>query len=440
MANLQNAAFRLNGRNRIDFNVHQRTTLTLFIAYKTVKVMVTSRTPSAMPFAEFIALMALLTSIVALAIDTILPGLYEISSSLGAQEQNQRQQLISVLFLGMAISQIVYGPISDAVGRKKPIYVGLALFIIGSVISALAQDFSTMLFGRFLQGVGAAGPKIVCMAIVRDQYAGREMARILSLIMVIFLMVPAVAPALGQTMLYFFEWQAMFWMFVGLASVAWIWLIFRQPETLDLSKRNPVKFRFISARFIELCQHKTTMVYTIAAGLVFGAFIGFLNSAQQILQEHYALGNQFALYFATLAIALGIASYINAKLVMRFGMRSLCRFSLSALTIISFGFLLIISNSPPSLVAFMAYLIISFLVIGLLFGNFNALALEPQGHIAGLAAAFVGSLSSLISLGLGYLVGFFYNDTIIPLVVSFAVLSLCSLVLTASHERGDPMR
>ncbi len=382
--------------------------------------------------------MALLTSIVALSIDTVLPGLYEISSSLGAQEENQRQQIISVLFLGMALAQIVYGPISDALGRKKPIYFGLGVFIGGSVISAFAQDFSVMLIGRFLQGVGAAGPKIVCMAIVRDQYAGREMARILSLIMVIFLMVPAVAPAIGQLLLHFFEWPSFFWMFIALASVAWIWLAYRQPETLSLERRNPIRFNFIKRNFYELFVHKTTMVYTIAAGLVFGAFIGFLNSAQQILQEHYALGNKFAAYFAVLAIALGVASYINAKLVLRFGMRVLCRFSLIVLSSISFMFLLVIQSAAPSLMFFMAYLIVSFLVIGLLFGNFNALALEPQGHRAGLASAFVGTLSSLISLCLGYLVGYWYNDSVIPLVASFAVLSLASLALTAVFERHNP--
>ncbi len=254
-----------------------------------------------------------------------------------------------------------------------------------------------------------------------------------------FLLVPAIAPALGQVILHFFQWRMIFWIFVGLATIAWIWLAVRQAETLAPEQRRPLSLGRINKGFVSVLKNKTTMVYTVAAGLVFGAFIGFLNSAQQILQELYGLGNQFAAYFAVLALTLGTASYLNAKLVLKLGMRMLCRVSLSVLSALSLVFWVIASLSSPSLYAFMAYLMPSFLMIGLLFGNFNALAMEPQGHQAGLAAALIGSLSSLLSLGLGYLVGASYNNSVIPLVAGFAILSLAALALTSMYEKRNPI-
>ncbi len=377
----------------------------------------------------------MLMSIVALSIDTILPGLNEISTDLGVTHENQRQHMISVLFLGLAFAQLIYGPISDAFGRKNPIYFGIALFIIGCLISAFAETYLAMLWGRFLQGLGVAGPRIICTAIIRDQSKGREMARVMSLVMVMFLIVPAIAPAIGQVILNFFHWRVIFWLFVALSSITWLWLALRQAETLPPEKRTPLNFNHIARGFLEIIRHPTTAIYTVAAGLVFGAFVGFLNSSQQILQEQYALGDQFAFYFAILAIALGIASYSNSKLVMRFGMQLLCRVSLAGVCVLSMVFLLISLYTAPSLLSFMVYLVLSFLMIGLLFGNFNAIALEPHGHIAGLASSLVGSISNFVSLGLGYLVGAAYNQTVLPLVGSFALLSAVSLMLIFYYER-----
>ncbi len=382
-------------------------------------------------FGEFVALMAMMMSLAALSIDTMLPALPEIGQALGVQRVNDNQLIVSLLFLGMALGQIIYGPLSDSVGRKPAIYVGFSLFIIGCLLSFFATSFPVMLVGRVFQGVGAAGPRIVTLALVRDQYNGRAMARVMSFVMAVFILVPVIAPAIGQTILLVAHWRAIFGLFLVLALVASTWFALRQPETLLPAQRIPFSLARIARAIREIVANRIAFGYTIAAGLVSGAFIGYLNSAQQIFQEQYGLGRLFPLFFAMLALALGSASFSNARLVMRFGMRALSLWALlgiGGLSIAFWGIAYMLAGQPP-LLALMLYLLISFFGVGILFGNMNALAMEPLGHIAGVGAAVVGSLSTLISLVLGTIIGQSYNGTVLPLVAGFAILSAASLVV-----------
>ena len=392
----------------------------------------------ALQLGEFVALLGLVTSLVALSIDAMLPALAVIGNDLGVTEANDNQWILSSVFLGFAVGQIFYGPASDSVGRKPAIYVGLLLFIIGCVLSLFATSFTTMLIGRFLQGLGAAGPRIVTMALVRDLYQGSAMARIMSFVMSVFILVPVFAPALGQALLLVAHWRAIFASFLLLAFIAFTWFALRQPETLAIEQRVKFSLRTIAKGVVETCRNRTAFGYTITAGLIFGAFIGFLISVQQILQVQYALGVQFPLYFAILATALGSASFVNAKLVMRFGMRRLSAIALILLSIFAVVFLLIaylLSGHPP-LWSLMTYLLASFFCLGLLFGNFNALAMEPLGHIAGVAAAVIASITTFISLVLGALIGQSYNGTILPLVGGFACLGIAALLVMGWIEKG----
>ena len=389
------------------------------------------------PIGEFVARTALMISLVALSIDAMLPALQEIGADLGVQRRNDAQLVISALFLGLAVGQTIYGPISDSTGRKPPIYIGFALFILGCLLSAAATNFPTMLAGRFLQGLGAAGPRIVAIAMVRDGYEGRAMARIMSLVMAVFVLVPALAPGVGQGILLVAHWRAIFGVLLGLALVSLIWFAFRQPETLAAGRRAPFSVLRIGHAIHETCTHRTSLGYTVAAGLIFGAFIGFLNSAQQIFQGQYGLGKLFPLYFAVLALSIGSASLVNSRLVMRFGMRRLSGLALSALSGLSlafFGVAWAAAGDPP-LWALMAYLMASFFCIGILFGNFNALAMDPLGHIAGVAASVVGSLTTFISLLLGMAVGLAYDGTVLPLVGGFAALGIASIAVMRWVER-----
>ncbi len=380
--------------------------------------------------------MALMTSLVALSIDAMLPALEQIGSDLGTTHENQRQLVLSMLFFGLAIGQFIYGPISDSVGRKSPIYVGIVLFIIGCLMSTFATTFEFMLAGRFLQGIGAAGPRIVCVAIIRDQYSGNAMARIMSLIMTIFILIPAVAPAIGQGVLLFSGWRAIFVLFLAMAIIMLIWFGLRQPETLPVEKRLPFSMQQLISSVKEVCATRVSFGYTIAGGLIFGAFVGFLFSVQQILQEQYELGEKFPLYFAGLALAIGCSSLLNSKLVMKLGMRRLTRYALVYVCSLSLIYFLFAYTQAgePSLVTVMAYLTFLFFGIGILFGNINSLAMEPLGHIAGIGSAFIGSAITFISLFLGTVIGQAYNGTVIPMVAGFAILSVGSALVVAWVE------
>lgn len=393
-------------------------------------------TKAPLPFAEFVALMACMTAMVALSIDAMLPALATIAQDLGAQRANDSQLIVSLIFLGLSIGQIFYGPLSDSTGRKPAIYLGISIYLIGSLLAFLAWNFQVMLIGRFLQGVGAAGPRSVAMALVRDQYAGRAMARVMSFVMTVFILVPIVAPMLGQGILLVAHWRAIFGLYLVLALLIGGWFTLRQPETLTSERRTPFQIGRILGAFREVFVNRIALGYTVMAGLVSGGFVGYLNSAPQIFQQQYGLGAQFPFYFATLALALGGASYVNAQLVMRFGMRTLSRWSLITLGGLSLLFLLpdwYFAGQPP-LWSLMAYLLLGFFAVGILFGNLNARAMEPLGHIAGVGAAVVGSFSTFLSTFIGGAIGQSYNGTVLPLVGGFALLSLLSLVVMVWAE------
>ena len=386
--------------------------------------------PKRLGFAEFVVLMALIISMVALSIDGMLPALPEIAAELAFKRPNDSQFIISMLFVGMGFGQILFGPLSDSIGRKPAINIGFLVFIIGCLVSIFARDFNGMMLGRLLQGLGAAGPRVVATALVRDCYEGREMARVMSLVMTIFILVPIIAPAIGQLILTFSDWQSIFILFLILAIITLTWFSLRQPETLPEDKRIRFSMAQLKSDINTIISIPAVIGYTITMGIIFGAFIGYLSSSQQIFQQQYALGNQFPLYFGILATSIGLASLLNSQLVMRFGMRRLSHTAMISIAILSTAFMLIAYHyqGHPPLSLLMAYLLGVFFFMGILFGNLNALAMEPLGHVAGLGAAVVGSISTLISVVLGVLVSGAYNGTVLPLVMGFSVLSIACLI------------
>jgi DHA1 family bicyclomycin/chloramphenicol resistance-like MFS transporter len=386
---------------------------------------------------EFIALMAVMTSIIAFSIDAMLPALPQIAADLGVADVNERQLVVIVLFIGLSLAQIVYGPVSDTIGRKPAAYFGFAIFIVGSLLCVFAGSFEIMLTGRFLQGVGAAGPRIVSLALVRDLYSGRAMARIMSMVMGIFIIVPVIAPSIGQGLLLIASWRLIFVALLVEGIIGFVWLAWRQPETLPMERRASFSLLRIFSAFREACGNPVTLGYTVAAGLVFGAFVGYLASTQQVLGELYGLGTMFPIYFGANALAFGAASMLNARLVMKLGMRRLAGSGLaatSALSLVFFIVTLLLDGHPP-LWALMGYLLLTFFFVGVLFGNFNALAMEPMGHIAGVAAAVVGSLATIISSVLGFVLGQAYDGTVRPMIAGFAALTILAGIAMILAER-----
>ena len=393
---------------------------------------------SAPSFAEFVILISMMMSLTALSIDAMLPALAQIGSDLNVQNANDRQLVISMIFLGLAIGQLFFGPLSDKTGRKPAIYAGLACYIAGALLAATSWSFPVLLMGRFLQGIGLSAPRAVSLALVRDQYEGRAMARVMSFVMTVFILVPMIAPIMGQGILMFTGWRSIFGSFVILAIIVLIWFAIRQPETLAPENRVPFSFKRIVRTTIEIIKIRPALGFTVTAGLVSGAFIGYLNSAQQIFQEQYALGERFPLYFSAIAFSIGVASFLNARLVVRYGMRFLVQTSLfiiTGLSLVVFALALMMAGQPPLWLLIM-YLMLSFFCVGILFGNMNALAMEPLGNVAGLGSAIVGSLSTLISVMLGTMIGQAYNGTVLPLIAGIGGLMGLSVFVVRWADGG----
>ena len=390
---------------------------------------------------EFICLMALLMSLLALAIDSVLPALSQLGSDLQVAQGNDIQLVLSSIFFGMAFGLIFYGPISDSFGRKKTIYLGVSIFIIGDLISLFAVDFNMMIIGRIIQGFGAAACRVVSLAMIRDKFEGPEMGRVMSLIVMFFIVVPALAPSFGQGILWIGDWRSIFGFVFAVSLTSIIWLHFRQPETLKVENRLPFTVTAILHGVKETLSNKMSRNYMLASGFIFGSFIGYLSSSQQLLQEHYQLGEHFALYFGGLALAVGLSSFANSKLVMRYKMVNLCLISLSGLIMFSSLFLTycLLIDYEPKIFIVMTYLSSVFFCFGVLFGNLNALAVQPLGHIAGVATSVISAIQTLISVFIGGFIGHLYNGSVIPLTIGFLTCASVSIILVLRAKQNTKL-
>ena len=394
--------------------------------------------PAALPLAEFVPMAALMISLVALSIDAMLPALPAIARDLRVANPNDTQLVVSALVLGLTLGQLVYGPMSDSLGRRPAILAGFALFAVGCTVCVLATSFPVMLLGRVLQGIGVAGPRVVTVALVRDQYEGREMARVMSFVMAVFILVPVLAPAAGQLVLTVANWRAIFAAFLALATTASVWFALRQPETLPTTARIPFTTARITASVREILTTPAALGYTVCTGLVFAPFLGYLSSAQQVFTTTYALGDRFPLYFAALALTIGSAAAVNARMVRRLGMRRLARAAAASLSVIAAASWLLAwrAGGVPPLAQFMACMAAAFFCVGILFGNLNALAMRPLGHIAGIGAAVVGALSTALAIPLGALLGRAYDGTVLALLAGFAIFAGAALLVMLAVERS----
>lgn len=375
--------------------------------------------------------MAAMMCLMALFVDAMLPALRQIGEEFDAIEGNYYQWVITSLMVGMGVGQLFYGPFSDAFGRKPAVYLGFVLLLIGTLISIFAPSFEWMLAGRVLQGLGAAGPRVMMVAIIRDRYAGPEMARIMSLVMTIFIFSPVVAPLLGQLVLLFAGWKAVFVMLLLISLATVIWFGFRQEETLAPENVREFSLKPILRGTKEVLAHPEALVYTLAGGLIHGALIGFLTSIQAILQGIYDTGAMMPVYFGMMAIGVAVSSFINSKLVYRYSLRTLVMFVFIFLTLttsIEAGLLALFDLHPP-LWVFIVMMSVTTFCFGLLFGNLNSLAMEPFGRLAGLASGTIGALNMIIGVLAGSVIGMSFNGTLIPMLTGFAVCSLVSLLL-----------
>jgi MFS transporter, DHA1 family, multidrug resistance protein len=379
---------------------------------------------------EFVALMASLMSIVALSIDALLPALPEIGASLGVNNPNNNQMLITMIFLGLGFGQLIFGPLSDSFGRKPIVYIGFILFIIATFICVTTQNFEMMIFGRVLQGIGLSAPRTLSIAIIRDSYSGNYMAKILSFVVMVFILVPVIAPTLGQLLLQFYNWESIFYvnLIFGLIVMLWFWQ--RQPETLTTEKRIRFSPRVFVEGTKEFLKYKDAIAFTLISGFITGSFMVYLSTSQQIFQEQYNLAEMFPYIFASLAISVGLATYLNSQLVVRFGMWRIVYIAIIAYVIISILYvILFLSGKNPSITILLSFFALQFFAIGFLFGNLRALAMQPLGHIAGIGAAINGFVSTVMAVPIANYIGSFVNNSVLPIFIGFSVFGILSLLV-----------
>lgn len=386
--------------------------------------------PSKENHTEFIALMAALMSIVALALDALLPALDIIGIAIGSTDPASNQLLITLFFLGMGTGPLLFGPISDSIGRKPIVYLGFFLFIGASFICVVAKSLEWMIIGRILQGVSLSAPRTISIAMIRDRFSGDYMARIMSFVTVVFILVPIIAPAFGKLVLDRYGWEAIFYVQVIFSVLVALWFWKRQPETLPLSKRSGFNGLMLLRGFKEVMGYRRTVLFTGIWGLITGSFLVYLSTSQQIFEMQYRMPDLFPFLFAGLAITIGAATFLNGTLVIRFGMRRLIGWSLVVYTLTPLVYTVLFRDGQnPSVWVLMLFLGIQFFSVGFLFGNLRSMAMEPLGHIAGIGAAITGFMATLMSVPISAWIGVYVKDSALPLFIGFLICGTLALLL-----------
>ena len=389
---------------------------------------------------EFVSLMALLTSLVALAIDAMLPALDQIGHDLNAVSSQQAHLIVSIFFAGMAVGQLFFGPFADSRGRRLTILVGCLIFAVGTIICMFAPTMEIMLLGRLVQAFGVSGPRIAAMAVIRDLFVGEGMAKVMSFIMMVFILVPMLAPMVGQLILNVYSWPYIFGFFLIVTLITAAWFFARQPETLPRAHRHPFSWDrfFSSCRFI--LTNVSVMSYALAMGLIFGAFLAYLSASQTIFSGFYESADIFPYIFATLASSIGLASFFNGKMVMRLGMRTLCKWAVAGAICFAvvFNCLLVAYDGLPPMWMTVSTLFVGFFFVGVLFGNLNAIAMIPLGDVAGLGAAIIGSMTSMFAVPIATLIDSFVDDNLYPIGLGFLVFfALAQIAMIVGNRAYD---
>lgn len=387
---------------------------------------------------EFIAMMASLMALNALAIDIMLPGLQQIGASLGVENENHRQYVITAYLIGFGFAQLVYGPLSDRLGRRIPLLAGLAIYIVAGFAIVVTPSFGMLLALRIIQGMGSAAMRVITVSIVRDIFGGRQMAEAMSLIMMVFMIAPVVAPATGQAVMLFGNWHLIFVFISVVAILNVIWVHFRLPETLDPKDVRSLKIATILEGFRIVLTNRLALCYTLASTFIFGALFGFINSAQQVYVGIYGLGLWFPLAFAGVAAFMSLSSFLNSRLVGRFGMRKLSHGALVGFMTVNAIWLTIqlFWDGPMPFPLFISLFALAMFQFGWIGSNFNTLAMEPLGHVAGTASSVLGFMGTVGGAVIGAAIGQAFDGTALPMIGGFFLVSLMGMVFVLIAEKG----
>jgi DHA1 family bicyclomycin/chloramphenicol resistance-like MFS transporter len=395
-----------------------------------------SSTHRPMGFTEFVIAIASIMALNPLAMDMMLPALPNIGAAFGIVAANRPQEVLSTFVVGFGVGQFVMGPLSDRFGRRFALLGGMTLYFVASVLAVAAPSFETLLLARVLQGLGTSATRVIATSIVRDCYAGRRMASVISSAMMVFIAVPVVAPSLGEAVMLLTQWRGIFFVLMLYGALTLAWSALRMPETLPVSERKSLAVRDVLGAFRQTVTNRQTIGYALAAGGVQASLYGFVFSSQQMFTGIFELGNYFPLAFAAIAVGIALAGFLNARFVGRLGMRAISHGALVGFLAVAAIMLLGAKTQLLSLPLFMALAALMMFAFGLMFANFTALALEPQGHIAGTASSLYGSITTLSGIGVGTMIGQAYDGTLLPFAEGFFFCALAALGVVLVVERG----
>ena len=385
---------------------------------------------------EFIALVAALMALNALAIDVMLPALPYMGEALGITNENERQLVVSAYMVGFGAAQLVFGPITDRFGRRAPLFFGISLYVLCAFLATFAPTFAVLLGLRFVQGLGAASTRVIATSVVRDRFSGREMAEVMSLTFMVFMAIPIIAPGIGQVILLTGPWHYIFLFMSGLAAVILVWAFLRLPETLHPEYRRPLRLAVIVEGFRLVFSNRVAFFYGLSGMFLFGAMFGFIISSQQIFVGIYGLGPYFPVAFATMAGFMAVSSFINSRIVKRFGMRRLSHTAI-LIYIGCASILLILSvMGPVPFWLFFGLLMIIQVAFGNAASNMNSLSMEPLGAVAGTAASVFGFMQTVGGAVLGTYIGQHFNGTLTPNATGYVVMGTLVLCCALIAEKG----
>ncbi|MFD2646523.1 multidrug effflux MFS transporter [Devosia albogilva] len=385
---------------------------------------------------EFIALIAALMALNALAIDVMLPALPYMGEALGVASENERQYVVSSYMLGMGIAVLAFGPLTDRFGRRAPLLFGIAVYVVAVTAAIFAPTFETLLVLRFVQGMGAASVRVIATAVVRDRYRGREMAEVMSLTFMVFMAIPVLAPGIGQVLLLTGPWEMIF-LFMGLLALAfWLWTYFRLPETLPVERRRPLSLRAVFTGFRIVFTNRAAFAYGLAGMFLFGALFGFISSSQQIYVDIYGLGVYFPVAFAGVAALMAVSSFTNSKIVRRLGMRRISHGAVLVFTAFSGIWLAMATFGFLPLWLFLGLLCIIMFAFGWSSANMNSLSMEPLGEVAGTAASVFGFIQTVGGALIGGYIGQMFDGTTIPSAMGYFGMGVLTLICILVAEKG----
>jgi MFS transporter, DHA1 family, multidrug resistance protein len=348
--------------------------------------------------------------------------------------------VLSIFLIGFGVGQFVMGPLSDRFGRRPVLIGGMILYGVASVLAVAAPSFETLLLARALQGLGTSATRVIAVSIVRDCYAGRRMAGVMSLAMMVFVAVPVLAPSFGQAVMLWEQWRGIFVVLMIYGVVTLIWSALRMPETLPVEMRKSLALRDVLLAFRQTVTNRQTLGYALCCGCVWGAMFAFVFAAQQVFTDIFKLGHYFPLAFAAIATGVAIAGFVNSRVVGRLGMRVISHGALVIFALVAIALLAAVKMQMLPLPLFMALSALMMFAFGLMMANFTALAMEPHGHIAGTASSLYGSITTLLAIGVGMLIGQSYDGTLLPFSTGFLICGLAALTIAAITEKGRLFR